>query len=114
MTQNPGFFSATTPSTAEAVAPATAGPRSAAPVKKLAKLSYKDQRRLEELEGLVASLPGEIARLEAVLADPGLYARDVALFDRTMKTLGDRRAELARSEDEWLILEEKREQLASQ
>ncbi|MDH4385987.1 MAG: ATP-binding cassette domain-containing protein [Caulobacter sp.] len=115
MTQNPGFFSATGPLVADAVSPSRAvEPRPAAPVKKLAKLTYKDQRRLEELEGLVASLPAEITRIEAVLADPGLYARDVATFDRTMKTLGDRRAELARCEDEWLALEEKREQLAAQ
>jgi ATP-binding cassette subfamily F protein uup len=115
MTQNPGFFSATGSLVADAVSPSRAvEPRPAAPVKKLAKLTYKDQRRLEELEGLVASLPAEITRIEAVLADPGLYARDVATFDRTMKTLGDRRAELARCEDEWLALEEKREQLAAQ
>jgi hypothetical protein len=31
-----------------------------------------------------------------------------------MKALGDRRAELGRCEDEWLVLEEKREQLAAQ
>ena len=52
-----------------------------------AKLSYKDQRRLAELDGLIHSLPQEIARQEAVMADPGLYARDPKAFDRAMKAL---------------------------
>ena len=105
--QNPGFLAP----------PVTTAPtRSPPPVradepKRAAKLSYKDQRRLEELEGLVADLPAEIAGLEAKLEDPGLYARDPAGFDRFMKTLDAARARLSASEDEWLALEEKREAL---
>ncbi|NBB15284.1 ATP-binding cassette domain-containing protein [Caulobacter sp. SLTY] len=106
--QNPGFFGApasSTPSAAKAAPPP--------PAKKATKLTYKDQRRLEELDGLLASLPAEIARLEAVLADAGLYARDPTTFDRTMKAMDAARAKLAGAEDEWLMLEEKRESLSS-
>ncbi|MEO6341148.1 MAG: ATP-binding cassette domain-containing protein [Caulobacteraceae bacterium] len=105
--QNPGFLA---PPTVAAPASAPAPVRAEEP-KRATKLSYKDQRRLEELETIVADLPGEIAGLEVKLEDPGLYARDAAGFDRIMKSLDAARARLAASEDEWLALEEKREGL---
>jgi ATP-binding cassette subfamily F protein uup len=78
------------------------------PPAKTVKLTYKDARRLEELEGLVARLLGKIRALEERLADPALYARDRAGFDRIMAELAAARTKLAASEDEWLALEEKR------
>jgi ATP-binding cassette subfamily F protein uup len=106
--QNPGFFTS-----GQASAPAPAKVVPPPPKKPATKLSYKDQRRLEELDGLLASLPDEIARLDAILADAGLYARDRATFDRTMKAAEAARAKLAAAEEEWLMLEEKRESLSS-
>ena len=76
--------------------------------RKAGKLSYKDARRLEELEGLLASLPDQIARHDAALADPDLYSRDPAAFDRAMKAAEKARADLAAAEEEWLELEEKK------
>jgi ATP-binding cassette subfamily F protein uup len=105
--QNPGFFEDRNPGGAKAVQT----PR--AEVRKAVKLSYKDQRRLEELEGLIASLPGLIARHDADLADPDLYTRDRARFDRVMKAADRARADLAAAEEEWLALEEKREALGA-
>jgi ATP-binding cassette subfamily F protein uup len=107
MGQNPGFFEDRNPGGAKAVQT----PR--AEVRKAVKLSYKDQRRLEELEGLIASLPGLIARHDADLADPDLYTRDRARFDRVMKAADRARADLAAAEEEWLALEEKREALGA-
>ena len=110
--QNPGFFAPVA-----GAAPSASGPRAATPAptppRKVVKLTYKDQRRLEELEGRVAAIPGEIAAAEEKLHDPGLYARDPTGFDRLMKRLDALRAELAASEDEWLALEEKREALGA-
>jgi ATP-binding cassette subfamily F protein uup len=106
--QNPGFFEK--PKIIQPVKPAA--PARSAP-KTQVKLSYKDQRRLEELDGLMPKLHDEIARHEATLADAGLYARDPAGFDRTMKALDAARAKLAASEEEWLALEEKREMLGA-
>ncbi|OMG53283.1 hypothetical protein BJP32_16580, partial [Brevundimonas sp. ZS04] len=80
--------------------------------KKQAKLSYKDARRLEEVEKLMETLPVEIARQDAILADPDLYARDPAAFDRAMKAAEKARAELEAAELDWLELEEKKADLA--
>ncbi len=77
------------------------------------KLTYKDVRRLEELEGLIARLPAEVARLEDALADSGFYARDPDGFARALAALDARRAELVAAEDEWLTLEERREALTA-
>jgi ATP-binding cassette subfamily F protein uup len=88
--------------------PATAP---AAP-KKAVKLSYKDARRLEELEGLLESLPADIARHDTALADPDLYSRDPKRFDQTMKAAEKARADLEAAELEWLELEEKKSALA--
>jgi ATP-binding cassette subfamily F protein uup len=105
--QNPGFFDS------KALSAAPKGPSARAEARKpAAKLSYKDQRRLEELNALIQKLPAEIAKLEARLADPDLYSRDPAGFDSIMKAGQKARADLAAAEDEWLHLEEKREALA--
>jgi ATP-binding cassette subfamily F protein uup len=107
--QNPGYFRAVGATTSSA-------PPKPAPVKveaaaKPTKLSYKDQRRLQELEAALAALPDKIAKLEVDLADPGLYARDRAAFDRINVQLEKTRQELSASEEEWLALEERREAL---
>lgn len=116
--QNPGFLTASpSPSgegrprsgragTAGDVPPPPPQPR------KTAKLSYKDARRLEELETLLETLPATIARHDATLADPDLYARDPKAFDAAMKAAEKARADLEAAELEWLELEEKKAALA--
>ncbi|HEX3407305.1 MAG TPA: ABC-F family ATP-binding cassette domain-containing protein [Caulobacteraceae bacterium] len=106
--QNPGFFDQVR------APPAPAAPKPArapAPARPAAKLSYKDQRRLETLEAAMPRLTGEIAALETRLGDAAFYARDRAGFDATMQRLEAARAELASSEAEWLDLEARREAL---
>jgi ATP-binding cassette subfamily F protein uup len=107
--QNPGFFE-----TPQAAKPAATARPSAPPPRPAAKLSYKDQRRLEELETEVPRLTSHIAALEAALSEPDLYARDRKRFDQLSADLDASRQRLARDEDEWLALEEKREALLGQ
>ena len=113
VSQNPGFFDAVrgralTPKAAPVARPAAPPPPERAPVK----LSYKDQRRLEELDKAMPRLSDEIVTLEAKLEDASLYARDRPAFDAIMARLSAARAELAAAEEAWLELEEKREALA--
>ncbi|RZJ16592.1 MAG: ABC transporter ATP-binding protein [Brevundimonas sp.] len=103
--QNPTFL-APPPTHAEA-APKPAAP-TAAPPKKQAKLSYKDARRLEEVEKLMETLPAEIAKQDAILADPNLFSQNPAAFDRAMKAAEKARADLEAAELDWLELEEKK------
>jgi len=108
LSQNPGFFGAP-----PKIEPIRSQPKPSAPKAATAKLSYKDQRRLAELETLIADMPGKMAALETVLADPNLYSRDPAAFDRFSRALEAARAQLAAAEEEWLTLEERREALES-
>ncbi|HEY3948107.1 ABC-F family ATP-binding cassette domain-containing protein [Phenylobacterium sp.] len=110
--QNPGFFAPpriATPAAAKAPAQRVE-PRAPIPAK-AGKLSYKDQRRLSELEALIEGAPARISALEAGLADPGLYARDPAAFRRLSDELETVRTQLSAAEAEWLDLEALREAL---
>jgi ATP-binding cassette subfamily F protein uup len=108
--QNPGFFG---PPPVVVPPKRSAAKKPDPPAPKASKLSYKDQRRLAELETLIAAAPARIAALEAALADPGLYARDPTAFGKTSQALEAARVELSAGEEEWLELEERREALAS-
>ena len=112
--QNPGFFAPIQAPAAKASAkPAKASPPTPPAPKRAAKLSFKDEHRLQTLETLTPKLTAEIAALEQRLADPDLYARDRKAFDAAMSALTKTRSQLAAAEDEWLALEEKREALFS-
>ncbi|MGE5547198.1 MAG: ABC-F family ATP-binding cassette domain-containing protein [Solirubrobacterales bacterium] len=81
--------------------------------KTVTKLSYKEMRELEELPARMDALGAEIARLEADLADPGLYSRDPARFQKSAARLDGAREDLAAAEERWLELEAKREELGA-
>ncbi|WP_292070729.1 ABC-F family ATP-binding cassette domain-containing protein [Brevundimonas sp. UBA7534] len=118
--QNPGFLAAppsprgggSSRSDGAGAAGRSSADPSPAPPRKTAKLSYKDARRLEELEKLLETLPATIARHDATLADPDLYARDPKAFDVAMKAAEKARTDLESAEMEWLELEEKKAALA--
>ncbi|MBS0335055.1 MAG: ATP-binding cassette domain-containing protein [Proteobacteria bacterium] len=109
VSQNPDFFARPQVAVVKVAAKPAAAPR--AEPRTAAKLSYKDQRRLGELEGLIEGAPARISALEAGLADPSLYGRDPAAFRRLSDELESVRAQLASAEEEWLDLETRREAL---
>lgn len=113
--QNPGFLQPGAnprPQDKAAAQRAAEAPPPAVAPKKTAKLSFKDAHRLKELEALIDALPATIAKHDATLADPGLYARDPKAFDAAMKAAEKARADLESAELEWLELEEKKAALA--
>jgi len=83
-----------------------------APPKPRAKLSYKDQRDLDLLPVEIEKLEAAIARDEAALTDPDLYARDPKRFDQLMNAIEKARADKAAAEMRWLELAEMAENLA--
>jgi ATP-binding cassette subfamily F protein uup len=74
-----------------------------------AKLNFKDQHELKTLPARMEKLQGAIAQLRTVLADPGLYARDAARFDKASAMLAQAEVELSGAEERWLELEMLRE-----
>lgn len=75
------------------------------------KLSYKQKFALETLPQKIEELADEIAALEEKLADPNLYTRDAAAFQRYSKELDEKRANRETMEEEWLELEMLREEV---
>jgi len=72
-------------------------------------LTFTERHRLEELPGVIARLEAEIGKLETVLGDPGLFARDPRRFETASKALVERQARLGAAEEEWLALAERAE-----
>ena len=97
-----------------ALEPATkGGPKadSKTPAAPAAKLTYKDQHRLTELNRLMPERQKEIVDLEDAMADSALFTKDPKGFQTRANRLTAARAELEGYEEEWLALEEKREAL---
>ncbi|WP_353229321.1 ATP-binding cassette domain-containing protein [Novosphingobium sp.] len=93
---------AKTPVAASQATAAAAAP----PPPRKTKLSYKDQRDFEMLPKTIETLDAKIARAEADLADPALYARDPARFAQMTAALDRLRAEKDAAELRWLDLAE--------
>ncbi|HOV02882.1 MAG TPA: ATP-binding cassette domain-containing protein, partial [Kaistiaceae bacterium] len=75
------------------------------------RLTMKEMEALKTLPGRIDKLHAEIARLDAVLADADLYARDPARFEKAAKAHDKAAAELGQAEEEWLRIEILREEL---
>jgi len=82
-----------------------------APSASRTRLTFKDKHALETLPVRIAALETEIAQLSKIIADPALYTRDRAAFDEVSAALSAAQAALAMAEDEWLRLEDLREQV---
>jgi ATP-binding cassette subfamily F protein uup len=92
--------------------PSGGAARVATSERKPRKLSYRDERRLAELDALLPKLAQRIETLEAMLADPNLYEKDPKTFAAALQELETRKAERDAAETDWLEIESKREALA--
>jgi ATP-binding cassette subfamily F protein uup len=75
------------------------------------KLSYKDQRELDQLPGRMTGLEAEVAGLNQRLAAPDFFTKDPDGFACTAARLEEAKAELEQAESRWLDLETLREAL---
>ena len=75
------------------------------------KLSYKDQRDYDRLPGEVERLQALVAADEQTLSDPDLYTRDPRRFAELTERIARRRADIEAAEVRWLEVAEMAEQL---
>ena len=85
----------------------------ARPRRQANKLSFRQQRRWDELPEEIERARTEVGKLERLLADPGFYKRDPERFARAARLLDKTREETAALEEEWLELALLREELES-
>src|ERR1700719_265862 len=69
------------------------------------KLNFNEKHALETLPGKIAMLEVEIERLQKLMADTTLYARDRTAFDQISSAMTAKQSELAATEERWLELE---------
>jgi len=81
-------------------------PTTPPPPTKSGKLSYKDQRDYELLPARIEELEAAIAKGEAILSDPDLYAADPQRFATISQGIENARAEKDAAEERWLELAE--------
>jgi ATP-binding cassette subfamily F protein uup len=81
----------------------------AAPARR--RLGFNEQHDLKTLPGRMEELEAKIAKVQHILADPDLYARDPARFQKAMDALTSLQADLNAAEERWLELEMLREEL---
>ena len=75
---------------------------------KSVKLSYKEQRQLEQLPQLLEELETKITTLQAEIADPAFFQQAHDITDAKLKELADTEAELETAFLRWEELEEKK------
>ncbi|MDA0254498.1 MAG: ATP-binding cassette domain-containing protein [Planctomycetota bacterium] len=83
--------------------PSAADPPSAATIKK--KLSYKDQRELDQLPSRIESLEEQVSKLHARLADPAFYQQPADVIAAEQRELKALEAGLAAAYERWATLE---------
>ena len=75
------------------------------------KLSFNEKHALERLPKTMEKLQADIARLQRVLDDPNLYAKDRKKFDDNSAAIAKAHEELSAAEERWLELEMLREEI---
>ncbi len=73
--------------------------------KRSTKLSYKDQRELDQLPAEIESIEASIDDLQQTVADSGFYAQDHAIVQATLQELVDAEALLEQRVERWSELE---------
>ena len=90
---------------AKAAAAAKPAPAAAAPVARGRKLSYKEQRELEELPLLIAQLEDEQSALAIELAAPDIYRQNPAEAKRLAARVESIETELLAALEKWELIE---------
>jgi ATP-binding cassette subfamily F protein uup len=95
----------------EKPAAASAGASPSAPPKaKKPGLSYKEQKELEGIEALIASVEARVSELDALLSDGSIYQTRAAEIPALVAERDGKRAEAERLMERWAELEEKKTQ----
>lgn len=85
--------------------PIAAPKEEAKPSAKLKKLSYKEQRELEQLPALIEQLENQLAELQLFMATPAFYQQDAAKITAKQQDLEQLTAELDKAFARWEYLE---------
>ena len=74
------------------------------------KLSYREQRELQDLPGRIDKLEQELTLLESTIATPGFYSRANDEVQETLRLLGEKQSLIDIAIERWSELEDKQQQ----
>jgi ATP-binding cassette subfamily F protein uup len=77
------------------------------------KLSYKDQRELDQLPAEIEEIESRISQLQVVIASPDFYTQDNTIVQEKLAELSDLELRLEQHVERWSELETKKESLQS-
>jgi len=86
--------------------PSPTATATAAPAARARKLSYNDQRELDQLPARIEKFETELARAHEILADPDVYKREPALVVETTRRVETLEADIERAFARWSELGE--------
>ena len=75
------------------------------------KLSYREQRELENLPKQIEDLESELAALEETVATPDFYSRHNEVVQDTLRLLSEKRSLIDAAIQRWSELEDRQQQL---
>ncbi|MBT8067118.1 MAG: ATP-binding cassette domain-containing protein [Gammaproteobacteria bacterium] len=77
------------------------------------KLSYKEQRELDQLPAEIEAIESRISELQAVIASPEFYAQDKTVVQEKLAELNESEMKLEQHIERWSSLETKKDSLRS-
>ena len=92
----------------EAAAKASAArPDGRNPTKRVEALTFTERKRLNDLPAIIERLEAEVSKVSELLESEDLFTKEPVKFRKASEVLGDKQAQLAAAEAEWMALEER-------
>ena len=77
------------------------------PTKRVEALTFTERKRLEDLPGIIERLEAEVSKVSELLESEDLFTKEPVKFRKASEVLGDKQAQLAAAEAEWMALEDR-------
>ena len=99
------------PSAAEDAAAKSGSPRPDGrnPTKRAEALTFTERKRMDDLPAIIERLEAEVSKVSALLESEDLFTKEPVKFRKASEVLGDKQAQLAAAEAEWLALADRDE-----
>ena len=75
--------------------------------KRLEALTFTERKRLEDLPAIIERLESEVSKVSSLLESEDLFTKEPVKFLKASEVLGDKQAQLAAAEAEWMALEDR-------
>jgi ABC transport system ATP-binding/permease protein len=77
------------------------------PTKRIETLTFTERKRLDDLPAIIERLEAEVSKVSELLESEDLFTKEPVKFRKASEVLGEKQAQLAAAEAEWLALEDR-------